>query len=76
MKIQGIWADEAERFHPSQWVNVYEIDTFGEAIFCYSCQVEELKLDAPPNYGLEPTDADGQIISVKTALFNGRSEAQ
>ena len=66
--IKGIYAEEADQLHPEQWVNVYEIDVCGRAIYHSSCQVKELDLDYPEEYGLEPTDEDGNLMSVKEAL--------
>ncbi len=66
--IKGIYADEADKLHPEQWVNVYEIDVTGRAIFHSSCQVKELDLDDPEEYGLEPTDEYGNLISLKEAF--------
>ena len=45
--IKGIYASEADKLNPSQWVNVYEIDVCGRAIYHSSCQVKDLNLDDP-----------------------------
>ncbi len=66
--IKGIYADEAHKLHPDQWVNVYEIDVCGRAVFYCSCQVKELDLDDPEEYGLEPTDEYGNLMSLKEAF--------
>jgi hypothetical protein len=66
--IKGIYADEADKLNPEQWVNVYEIDVCGRAIFHSSCQVKELDLEYPEEYGLEPTDEDGNWMSLFEAL--------
>jgi hypothetical protein len=66
--IKGIYADEADELHPEQWVNVYKIDVYGRAIYHSSCQVNELDLDDPEEYGLEPTDEDGNLMSVIEAF--------
>lgn len=66
--IKGIYADEADKLHPEQWVNVYQIDVTDGAIYHSSCQVKELNLDDSEEYGLEPTDEDGNLMSVKQAL--------
>jgi hypothetical protein len=63
--IKGIYADEADKLHPEQWVNVYELDMCGRATFYCSCQVKELDLDDPEEYGLEPIDEDGNLMSIK-----------
>ena len=60
--IQGIYADEADRLDPEQWVNVYQINSIGRAIYHSSCQVKELDLDNPEEYGLELIDEDGNLI--------------
>jgi len=67
--IKGIWADEADQLHPEQWVNVYEVSPLG-AIYCFSCQVKNFDLDELDgwDYGLEPTDEDGNVMSVPEAL--------
>ena len=81
--IKGIYADEADQLHPDghlkvrratthpcpqQWVNVYEIDVCGRATFYCSCQVKELDLDYPEEYGLEPTDEYGKKMSLFEAF--------
>lgn len=71
--IKGIYAEFAEQLNPEQWVNVYEIDVCGRAVFYCSCQVKELDLDDPEEYGLEPTDSDGNLMSVKEAFFLDKS---
>ena len=60
--IKGIYADEADRLNPEQWVNVYQIDVCGRATYHSSCQVQELDLDNPEEYGLELIDEDGNLI--------------
>ena len=60
--IKGIYADEADRLHPEQWVNIYHQGFMGEAIFHSSCQVKDLNLDEPEEYGLELTDSYGNLI--------------
>jgi hypothetical protein len=62
--IRGIYASEADKLHPEQWVNVYRIDFMGKTIFRSSCQVKDFKLDSPEEYGLELTDEDGNVMSV------------
>lgn len=49
-------------------MNVYEIDVCGRATFYCSCQVKELDLDDPEEYGLEPIDEDGNLMSLKEAF--------
>ena len=66
--IKGIYADEADKLYPEQWVNVYKIDVCGRAIYHSSCQVKELDLDDPEEYGLEPTDEDANLMSLFDAL--------
>jgi hypothetical protein len=71
--IKGIWADEANQFHPEQWVNVYEISPLG-AIYYSSCQVKHLDLEELGgwDYGIEPTDEDGNVMSMTAALLLGQ----
>ena len=59
--IGGIYADEAYKLNPDQWVNVYHLDFMGRAIYHSSCQVKDLNLDDEEEYGLEPTDEDGNV---------------
>lgn len=66
--IKGIYADEADKLDPEQWVNVYHLDFLGKAIYHSSCQVKELNLDEPEEYGLEPTDEYGNLMSLKEAF--------
>ena len=51
--IEGIYADEANQLNPEQWVNVYWINSIGRANYHSCCQVKELDLDNPEEYGLE-----------------------
>ncbi len=44
--IKGVYADEANKLNPEQWVNIYHVDFMGEAIFHSSCQVKDLNLSA------------------------------
>ncbi len=62
MKIKGIYADEADKLDPEQWVNVYRIDSAGEASYDGYCQVKDLKLDYPEEYGLELVDENGNLM--------------
>ena len=66
--IKGIYANEVDLLHPEQWVNVYHIDFTGRAIYHSSCQVKDLNLDDPEEYGLEPTDEYGNLMSLKEAF--------
>lgn len=66
--IKGIYADEADRLHPEQWVNIYHVDFMGEAIFHSSCQVKDLNLDDPEEYGLELTDENGNVRGARKRL--------
>jgi hypothetical protein len=65
--ICGIWVDEAEQFHPEQWVNLYRIGI--GSIYHSSCQVRDLDLEALGDweYGFEPTDGDGNPMAVDQA---------
>jgi hypothetical protein len=40
--IKGLWADDAAKLLPHQWVNVYEISGILGANFYCSLQVQEL----------------------------------
>jgi len=53
---------------PNKWVNVYSIDVFGRAIYHSSCQVKDLDLDDPEEYGLELTDEDGNVRGARKRL--------
>jgi hypothetical protein len=66
--IRGIYAGEADKLHPEQWVNVDQINVCGRAIFHSSCQVKELDLDNPEDYELEFTDEYGNFMSLFEAL--------
>ena len=59
--IRGIYAEDADRLNPEQWVNVYYLMISNKAIFHSSCQVKDLKLDNPKDYGLELTDEYGNV---------------
>ncbi|MEG4634104.1 hypothetical protein QUB56_31810 [Microcoleus sp. AR_TQ3_B6] len=52
MRIKGILATEAHKLSPEQWVNIYELSTY-QAEFYDCCQVKDLDLDEPSEYGLE-----------------------
>jgi hypothetical protein len=66
--INVIYQLRLHKLHPEQWVNVYHIDFMGEAIFHSSCQVKDLNLDDEEEYGLEPIDEDGNLMSVKDVV--------
>lgn len=68
MAIKGVWAD-LHRFHANQWVNVYQLEGYGGLSYYTSCQVKELEqLGADTEeFFLEPTDEDGNLISVREA---------
>jgi hypothetical protein len=66
--IKRIYADEADKLNPEQWVNVYHVDFMGEAIFHSSCQVKDLNLDKPEEYGLELTDENGNVRGARKRL--------
>lgn len=40
--ICGIWATEADRLEPQQWVNIWQVDVMGRACYYATCQVLEL----------------------------------
>ncbi len=66
--IQGISATEAHKLHPQQWVNIYELGIAGDAEFYDCCQVVDLDLDEPSEYGLELIDEAGKLMPVGEAL--------
>lgn len=66
--IKCIPATEAHKLHPEQWVNVYELGIAGDAEFYDCCQVADLDLDEPSEYGLELIDEDGKVMPAGEAL--------
>lgn len=72
MRIDGIGAEEAYRFSLQQWVNVWLLNG-SDCEFYGSCQVyelDELLEDADiEDFGLEPVDQAGNVMSVKEALL-------
>jgi hypothetical protein len=66
--IKGILATEAHRLHPEQWVNIYELSIAGGAEFYDCCQVADLDLDEPSEYGLELIDEEGKVMPVGEPL--------
>lgn len=72
MRINGIGAEEAYRFNPQQWVNVWFLKE-RDCEFYGTCQVSELNdflKDADiEDFGLEPIDPAGNVITVKEALL-------
>ena len=65
--IKGISATEAHKLFPEQWVNIYELTLTGDAEFYDCCQVKDLDLDDPSEYGLELID-EGKVMPVGEAL--------
>jgi hypothetical protein len=65
--IKVIPATEANRLSLEQWVNIYELSHTGDAEFYDCCQVADLELDDPSEYGLELIDAK-KVIPVGEAL--------
>jgi hypothetical protein len=62
-------ATEANRLSPEQWVNIYELSQTGDAEFYDCCQVADLDLEDPSEYGLELIDAEKVIpIGIGEAL--------
>jgi len=60
--IKVIPATEANRLSPEQWINIYELSQTGDAEFYDCCQVADLDLDDPSEYGLELIDGEGRVI--------------
>ena len=52
--IKGIYAEDADKLNPEQWVNVYYLMLSDKAIFHSSCQVKELNLDNKPTWVFNP----------------------
>ena len=48
-----MYATETHKLHPEQWVNIYQLTLTGGAEFYDCCQVADLDLDEPSEYGLE-----------------------
>ena len=55
MKVKGVYADE-HQLPPEQWVNVWRINHWGNAVFHSTCQVKDLKLEDLSEYALEFTE--------------------
>jgi hypothetical protein len=64
--IKLIVATEASKLSPEQWVNIYEFTLIG-AEFYDCCQIANLDLDDPSEYGLELID-EGKVMPVGEAL--------
>ncbi|OLP20088.1 hypothetical protein BST81_02295 [Leptolyngbya sp. 'hensonii'] len=62
MTIFGVWADQADALSPEQWVNVWWVSRTGHAEFYCTCQVQDLNLDCPSDYGLELIDGEGNSM--------------
>ena len=66
--IKGIPATESHKLHPEQWVNIYQLTLTGGAEFYDCCQVADLDLDDPSEYGLELIDEAGKVMPAGEAL--------
>jgi hypothetical protein len=67
--VFGLYADEAmTRFAPGQWVNVYEVLPAGYVSEATMSSLPDEVLDDPEDYFLEPTDEDGNPMSLRQAL--------
>lgn len=66
MRIKGILATEAHKLSPEQWVNIYELSLIG-AEFYDCCQVKDLDLGEPSEYGLELIE-EGTVIEQGEAV--------
>lgn len=64
--IKLIVATEASKLSPEQWVNIYEFNLIG-AEFYDCCQIANLDLDDPSEYGLELID-EGKVMAVGEAV--------
>ncbi len=66
--IKVIFATEANRLSPEQWVNIYEFSPTGDAEFYDCCEVKDLVyLEERSEYGLELIDV-GKVIPVGEVL--------
>ena len=63
-----MYATEAHRLYPEQWVNIYQFSLKGDAEFYDCCQVADLDLDEPSEYGLELIDEAGKVMPAGEAL--------
>jgi len=67
--IKIIYANESHKLRPEQWVNIYQLSQTGDAEFYDCCQVADLDLEDPSEYGLELIDAEKVIpIGIGEAL--------
>lgn len=67
--IFGLYADEAmTKFAPGQCVNVYEVLPPGYFSEATMSSLPEEVLDDPESFFLEPTDENGNPISLRQAL--------
>lgn len=57
---------EAHKLPPKQWVNIYEISLIGTQ-FYDCCQIADLDLDDPSEYGLELIEEE-RVLSQGEAL--------
>lgn len=73
--INIIYATEAHNLHPQQWVNVYELSLTGDAEFYDCCQVANLDLDEPSEYGLELID-EPEKLDLREKLWNDGAHIQ
>ncbi len=65
--IKIIYATDSHKLRPEQWVNIYQLSLTEEAEFYDCCQVANLNLDDPSEYGLELIDAE-KVMPVGEAL--------
>jgi hypothetical protein len=68
--IKGIFAFDRNLFHPEQWVNVYCVDCGERSSYYATMQIKDVDTlvdERPDEYGLEPTDENGDLMSVKEA---------
>lgn len=64
--IKLIFATEASKLSPEQWVNIYEFTLIGTE-FYDCCQVKDLDLDEPSEYALELIE-EGTVIEQGEAV--------
>jgi len=61
MKVKGVWLENVGKLKPGQWVNVWDVDIFGDCTYYATCQVKDINLpDENDDYALEPIEDEGE----------------
>lgn len=73
MNINGIPAEEAHRFHPEQWVNVWLMDYGSNEVSYYCCsQVwnlgQAIGNHDTEEFVLEPVTEEGEVMGLQEAI--------